>query len=95
MHQICGHGVDLVDADHAAGMVYCRAEHEDRGRWYFARRRHHHWYSAGLLERPAPDFQSWPGWEDSPADLPHLFPTWERFWARSSPAHISELTESP
>lgn len=114
MHQICGHRVDLVDAGHARGMVYCRAEHEDRGRWivqmiiysddyeryadgrwYFARRRHHHWYSSDVLERPAPDFQSWPGWEDSRPDLPHLFPTWQRFWEKGDPDHVAELTESP
>jgi hypothetical protein len=32
-HQICGHVIDLIDADHASGKVYCRAEHEDRGKW--------------------------------------------------------------
>lgn len=34
IHQICGHAIDFVDADHATGRVYCRAEHEDRGGWY-------------------------------------------------------------
>ena len=33
IHQICGHEHHFIDADHAAGHVYCRAEHEDRGRW--------------------------------------------------------------
>ncbi len=33
IHLICGHLIELVDADHATGQVYCRAEHEDRGRW--------------------------------------------------------------
>ncbi|TWB31023.1 nuclear transport factor 2 family protein [Nitrospirillum viridazoti] len=33
IHQICGHQVDLTDADQASGAVYCRAEHEDAGRW--------------------------------------------------------------
>lgn len=32
-HQICGHVIDFLDADHATGKVYCRAEHEDRGKW--------------------------------------------------------------
>lgn len=34
-HQICGHVIDLdpLDADHATGKVYCRAEHEDCGKW--------------------------------------------------------------
>ena len=33
MHLISGHVIDLDDADHARGVVYCRAEHEDAGRW--------------------------------------------------------------
>src|SRR5271165_2153812 len=33
IHQICGHRIAFVDADHATGQVYCRAEHEDRGKW--------------------------------------------------------------
>ncbi|MEA1652881.1 nuclear transport factor 2 family protein [Nitrospirillum sp. BR 11164] len=33
IHLICGHRVDFADADHATGAVYCRAEHEDAGRW--------------------------------------------------------------
>jgi hypothetical protein len=32
-HQICGQVIDFVDTDHAEGKVYCRAEHEDQGRW--------------------------------------------------------------
>jgi len=31
--------------------------------------------SSDVLERPAQRFQSWPGWEGSRPDLPHLFPT--------------------
>jgi len=33
IHQICGHRVEFDDADHAHGVVYCRAEHEDAGQW--------------------------------------------------------------
>ncbi len=33
MHQICGQKIDLVDADHATGQVYCRCEHEDGDLW--------------------------------------------------------------
>jgi hypothetical protein len=32
-HQLCGHAIDFVDAEHASGKVYCRAEHETRGKW--------------------------------------------------------------
>ena len=34
IHLICGHQFDLVDADHAIGSIYCRAEHEDGNGWY-------------------------------------------------------------
>jgi ketosteroid isomerase-like protein len=33
MHQICGHSIDLIDADHATGRVYTRAEHEKGDEW--------------------------------------------------------------
>ena len=33
-HQICGHVVELLGPDRARGTTYCRAEHEDRDRWY-------------------------------------------------------------
>lgn len=33
LHQICGHVIELIDADHARGTVYCRAEHEDGDAW--------------------------------------------------------------
>ncbi|MCU1513611.1 MAG: nuclear transport factor 2 family protein, partial [Microbacteriaceae bacterium] len=33
MHQIVGHAIELVDADHATGKVYTRAEHEVGDEW--------------------------------------------------------------
>lgn len=33
MHQIVGHRIELLSADHATGAVYCRAEHEVGDRW--------------------------------------------------------------
>lgn len=33
VHQICGHRVDFDSPDRAHGVVYCRAEHEDDGKW--------------------------------------------------------------
>lgn len=33
VHLICGHRVELLDADRATGQVYCRAEHEVGDRW--------------------------------------------------------------
>jgi hypothetical protein len=52
VHQICGHVIELIDALHAKGTVYCRAEHEASGKWvvmaicYFDtyERREGHWY---------------------------------------------------
>ena len=34
IHLICGHQFDFVDADHATGSIYCRAEHEDGDGWF-------------------------------------------------------------
>lgn len=33
IHMIVGHKVELVDAEHARGQVYCRAEHESGADW--------------------------------------------------------------
>ena len=33
IHQVCGHTIELIDAGHARGTVYCRAEHEDGEHW--------------------------------------------------------------
>ena len=51
-HLICGHAIDFIDDAHATGKVYCRAEHEARGKWivmaicYFDtyERRRNQWY---------------------------------------------------
>jgi hypothetical protein len=59
IHLICGHQLEFIDANHATGKVYCRAEHEDRGRWivmaicYFDdyERRDSAWYFTRRRER--------------------------------------------
>lgn len=33
MHQVCGHRIELLDADNARGACYCRAEQEVGDRW--------------------------------------------------------------
>jgi hypothetical protein len=33
IHMIVGHRIDLIDAETASGMVYCRAEHEALDHW--------------------------------------------------------------
>lgn len=34
IHLICGQQIDLIDATHATGSTYCRAEHEDGTGWF-------------------------------------------------------------
>jgi len=59
IHQICGHAIDFIDDNHATGKVYCRAEHEARGKWvvmaicYFDEyvRQDGRWYFARRKER--------------------------------------------
>jgi hypothetical protein len=81
IHQICGHRVEFDDADHARGLVYCRAEHEDAGKWvvmaiaYFDtyERRDGDWYFVRRREKHwyAADWQERPtapftGWAAHP-----------------------------
>jgi len=50
--QVTNHIIDLVDGDHARGVVYCRGEIQDGERWIVQaiqyrdtyERRHGHWY---------------------------------------------------
>jgi len=60
IHLIGGHRFEFVDADHATGSVYCRAEHEDGDGWYVIamqyddvyERRDGHWYFVTRREHP-------------------------------------------
>ncbi|ASW92897.1 nuclear transport factor 2 family protein [Mycobacterium marseillense] len=60
IHLICGHQFDFVDADHAIGSVYCRAEHEDGDGWFVItmlyddvyERRDGQWYFVKRREHP-------------------------------------------
>lgn len=82
IHQICGHRIEFDDPDHARGTVYCRAEHEDAGKWivmaiaYFDTyvRRDGAWYFVRRREKHwyAADWQERPsapftGWTAHPA----------------------------
>jgi hypothetical protein len=99
IHQICGHQVTLDDTDHAHGIVYCRAEHEDDGKWvvmaiaYFDTYERH-WYAADWEERPTAPFTGW-STHDAPPDLPQHFETWQPFWAQDEAAHVARLTRQP
>lgn len=60
IHLICGHVIDVVDADRATGSIYCRAEHEDGDGWYVItmryddvyERRDGRWYFVNRREHP-------------------------------------------
>ncbi len=60
IHLVCGHQIDFLDADHATGSVYCRAEHEDGHGWYVItmryddvyERRDGAWYFVQRREHP-------------------------------------------
>ena len=97
IHQICGHAFDFIDADHASGHVYCRAEHEDAGRWivmaicYFDeyRRIDGEWLFERRLElhwyaadvNERPQAVGFDSWHGELARLPEDFPTWKEFWS--------------
>jgi ketosteroid isomerase-like protein len=60
IHLMSGHEYDLLDADHATGSIYCRAEHEDGDGWYVItmryddvyERRNGQWYFVKRREHP-------------------------------------------
>nr|WP_253900519.1 nuclear transport factor 2 family protein [Mycobacterium asiaticum] len=82
IHLICGHEFDFIDADHATGSVYCRAEHEEGDGWYVItmryedvyERRDGRWYFVTRREHPwySVDVTERPGPEFIrwPADVP-------------------------
>src|SRR5262245_4054671 len=116
IHMIVGHRIDLVDDDHATGLVYCRAEHESLdewvvqaityedtyrrvdGAWGFAKRVHRHWYSWPVDETPVgPTFEKWPnrGRQGPLPDLPHAWPSWDRFWTEAGDESRLRYTRHP
>lgn len=87
-HQVCGHVIDFIDDDHATGKVYCRAEHEARGKWivmaicYFDRyeRRDGRWYFVSRDEQhwystdilERPQGPNFQRWDAWPRNKPRL-----------------------
>lgn len=85
------------DGDHWVAMAiiyYDRYARRD-GRWYFERRVEKHWYSADVLERPAPPFQLWEAWADRLPHLPGDFPTWQPFWNNMDREALAKITRQP
>lgn len=70
---------------------YARRE----GSWYFVKRKEKHWYSADVLERPAPPFQLWEIYAKRLPALPGDFDTWRPFWHPSSDEEVATLTALP
>jgi hypothetical protein len=96
MHKLCGHRIDLDDADHARGIVYCHAEHEVGGRWITVamryidryRREEGEWrfesrepeYWYATDVGERPQEVDWDSWFHRRPGLPERFDTWVPFW---------------
>jgi ketosteroid isomerase-like protein len=96
-------GTVYCRAEHEAGgkwivMAICYFDTYQRrdGHWLFLKRSEHHWYSSDVLERPGePEFQNWPAWSQRKPALPHLFPTWKKFWEHTESADLKNLSTQP
>jgi hypothetical protein len=109
IHQVAGHVIDLIDADHATGRVVMRAEHEMGERWVVVcmtlfdtyERRDGTWYF--VRRKPEtwysadvlerPAGPNWGGDAGRGPRLPQLFPTWAEFW--DGDANVGGLTSYP
>ena len=94
-------GIVYCRAEHEVGrswIVMAIAYFDDYvrigGDWFFARRKERHWYSADLLDRPAPPFHRWPPDREAAA-LPGDFETWTRFWDEVGAEAVDDLTAEP
>jgi hypothetical protein len=89
---------ESVDTWVVQAIVYEDVYRRVAGRWGFAKRVHHHWYSWPIDETPAgPTFEKWPHREgETPLpDLPHLWPSWKEFWAGAGDASTARFTNYP
>jgi len=108
IHQIVGHRIDLIDAENAAGSVYCRAEHEVGDEWIVMAIRYDdtyrkvdgQWFFSRRKERhwyaaditARPQAVGFEGW--SMAGRPNLpgSTAWRDFWA---PIDATSVTSHP
>ena len=95
-------GEVVMRAEHEVGdrwviVAMCLFDSYERrdGEWFFVRRKPETWYSTEVLERPhGPDWTNgFEGGGDQPR-LPHLFPTWQAFWADEGD-DVAMLTDYP
>jgi hypothetical protein len=69
--------------------------HPETG-WGFAKRVHHHWYSTPVETPPSgPTFENWPDREGALPDLPHIWPSWNRYWSEAGADAVARKTEYP
>jgi hypothetical protein len=96
VHFICGHRIELTDADTATGQVYCRAEHEVDDRWIVMairyddryRRVGGEWLFESRRERhwyaadqtERPQSVGFDSWTAGPPGLPGADQPWQAFW---------------
>ncbi len=77
-------------------MAYFDEYRRHGGKWYFFTRETHYWYLTDFDRRPhAPGFMHPLDSRGRTADLPHLFPTWERFWTEAGGDRVAKLTNEP
>lgn len=111
MHQIVGHQIDLVDADHATGRVYCRAEHEKGDQWVdmailydddYERRDGSWFFTRRTLHmlhvtslEDRPRAPFVDPWVPERRPLPGWWSSWSGFWAQVPADEVRALTASP
>ncbi|WP_022981576.1 nuclear transport factor 2 family protein [Ideonella sp. B508-1] len=89
------------DKGHWVEMAICYFDRYvlSEGRWCFEHRDEKHWYSTDWQERPhGPNFQRWPGRYEGPRhapQLPHAWPSWERFWTAAGDQARAQVTDAP
>jgi len=90
-------------AEHESGsdwvvqaIVYADTYRRVDGQWGFMKRKHQHWYSTpmGVAPQP-PSFENWPGHIGPLPDLPHAWPTWDRFWSGVDASTIDGHSRHP
>jgi hypothetical protein len=90
-------------AEHESGddwivqaIVYDDTYRRVDGEWGFVKRVHRHWYSSPIDAPPTgPTFEHWPGWRGPMPDLPHAWPSWDRYWSGVDGDVIADRTRFP